>query len=101
APARPVPVGASVLGRAALLNGEQGQVQSAVGVWCRGGEHRGGRGIRPFQRREGQFRRSVGVLQRVDHLFRRLIIGQLFALSPLTQQDRDAVLLGVVARRLG
>ncbi len=95
------PIRSGVLGTAAFLDGDQRQVKIAIGIAGRGGKHGRCRGIRPFQRLEGEFRRGIGMLQRVDQLFGRVVVGQPLTAGPLPQQPCNAGLRGVVARRLG
>jgi hypothetical protein len=62
-------------------------MQVALRLFGRGGEHAGHPGIDALQRREAKLRRGISVLQYVDQLFGRCIIG---AIPPRPQQGGEA-----------
>ena len=79
---------ARVFRGAALLDGQQRQMQVAAGLWRGRDKHARDGGIGPFQRLEAELGRRVGVLQGIDQLFGRSSSGRSLAGGPGLQQRR-------------
>ena len=89
-----------VFGGAALLDRHQRQVQLAAGLPRGRSEHTGHRGVGAFQSVETEFGRRVGVIERIDQLFGRIIARRCLPVAhPATTPQRRPARF--VARRLG
>ena len=76
---------AGVFGEPALLDGKECEVKLAIGLPSCRSQHDRCCGICPLQRRKPEFGGGIGMFQRIDQIFSRIIAGQFLALAPSSQ----------------